>query len=213
MRLATGCLVLAFVITCHLPVSATTACADTGLMLNELMAGPARDWDGSGAFSSRDDEWVEVKNTGPSTLDLAGFFLTDGDTIPRFAFEGTLPPGARRLVFGSESYDWERAHGFPAFGLSLGNSGDAVLLWHVVGGDTVLVDAYTYTSHQAAADRSVGRSPEDGTTWALFDGLNPYTGATPPAGNGCAPTPAASNECTSTPARMASWGALKARHR
>src|SRR6476661_1012473 len=55
------------------------------LVLNEILAGPARDWDGSGTFSSRDDEWVELVNTGATPLDLGGFLITDGDSIPRYA--------------------------------------------------------------------------------------------------------------------------------
>ena len=66
--------------------------ADTALHLNEILAGPARDWDGSGAFSSRDDEWVEVVNTGGVALDGSSFYLTDGDSIPRFGFTGITSP-------------------------------------------------------------------------------------------------------------------------
>jgi hypothetical protein len=178
------------------------------LQLNEVLAGPARDWDGSGALSTRDDEWVELRNASAAPIDLAGFILTDRDSIPRFALSGTLGPGARRTVFGKESYDWEKANGQPAFGLSLGNSGDAVILWQIVGADTVVVDAYTYRSHEAAADRSVGRMNDDGP-WSLFDGLNPYTGTTLPAGSGCNPSPAAANDCAATAARRGTWGALK----
>jgi hypothetical protein len=182
------------------------------MMLNEFMAGPARDWDGTGTFSSRDDEWIEVRNPDAGTLDLAGYFLSDGDSIPRFAFSGTLGPHLLLMVFGRQSYDWERANGFPAFGLSLGNSGDAVLLWKVTAGDTVLVDSYSYRSHEAAADRSVGRLNDTGT-WGLFDGLNPYTGTTPPTGNQCDPTPGGSNLCGVTPAEAITWGRLKAIYR
>src|SRR5258708_4364252 len=71
------------------PLPVAVACADSPLKLNEIMAGPARDWDGSGAFSSRDDEWVELVNTSAGTLDLAGYFITDGDSIPRYALSGT----------------------------------------------------------------------------------------------------------------------------
>jgi len=48
--------------------------------ISEFMAGPARDWDGSGTFSSRDDEWVEIVNGGAVTADLTPYFLTDGDS-------------------------------------------------------------------------------------------------------------------------------------
>ncbi len=181
--------------------------------LNEILAGPARDWDGSGTFSSRDDEWIEIANGGTAAADLAGFFVTDGDSIPRYAFSGTLAPGEVRLVTGKMSYDWERANGQPAYGLSLGNSGDAVILWQVLGPDTVAVDAYTYKSHEAASDRSVGRSLEAGGEWQLFDALNPYTGTLLPAGNHCAPTPALPNACSSVPTRGSTWGALKATYR
>lgn len=179
-----------------------------GVRLNEILAGPARDWDGSGAFSSRDDEWIEIANAGTAVADLSGFFVTDGDTLPRYAFSGALAPGAVLLVTGKMSYDWERANGHPAFGLSLGNSGDTVLLWQVSGADTALVDTYTYRSHEAAADRACGRAI-DMAAWQLFDALNPYTGTLLPQGNLCAPTPGALNTCTSTPARPTSWGRVK----
>jgi len=179
------------------------------LRLNEILPGPARDWDGSGTFSSRDDEWIEVVNVGPVPIGLDGWFVTDGDSIPRFAFQGSLDPGARRMVTGRESYDWERASGFPAFGFSLANSGDAVLLWQVSAGETLLVDQYAYRSHEAAADRAIGRLPEGSGSWVLFDALNPYTGATPPPGTGCPPTPGESNACSTTPVRAASWGEVR----
>ena len=213
MRLAPAFASLALVLLPHLPAAATSACADSPLRLNEIMPGPARDWDGSGSFSSRDDEWVEVLNAGVATLDLSGYMLTDGDSIPRFAFAGTLDPGARLVVYGKNAYDWERNTGHPAFGLSLANSGDAVLLWQVAGPETLLVDQYAFRSHEAAADRAIGRVPDGDGGWALFDGLNPYTGATPPQGNGCGPTPGAPNACDSTPARAVTWGSLKSLYR
>src|SRR5688572_27184424 len=115
---------LAFVLAAAAAVlllTAPRARAQSPIKLNEFLAGPARDWDASGAVSTRDDEWVEIFNTGAAPVDLQGYLLTDGDRIPRFAFSGTLDPGAHRLVFGKDSWDWERANGYPAFGLSLGN--------------------------------------------------------------------------------------------
>jgi len=186
--------------------------ASTGFRINEIMAGPARDWDGSGAFSSRDDEWVELKNDSSGDLDLAGYFLTDGDSIPRFAFTGTLAAQARLMIFGGAAHAWEVANGFPAFGLSLGNSGDAVILWQVANGETLRVDSYAYRSHEAAADRSVGRLNDSGD-WTLFDGLNPYTGTTAPVGTRCNPSPGAQNLCETTPVQASTWGRIKLRYR
>jgi hypothetical protein len=189
MRLAPAVACLALAILPHLPAP-TSACADSPLRLNEIMAGPARDWDGSGAFSSRDDEWIELMNTGAVPLDLSGFLITDGDTIPRLALSGTLAAGARLVAYGKNSWDWE-----------------------IAGAETLLVDHYTYRSHEAAADRAIGRLPEGGADWALFDGLNPYTGATPPPGNGCNPTPGTQNVCGETPVRATTWGSVKSLYR
>jgi hypothetical protein len=212
MRLAFATTLLALAL-CPLSAATAPACAQSTLRLNEILAGPARDWDGSGAFSSRDDEWVEVVNGGTIAIDLSGHLLTDADRLPRYAFTGTLAAGAHLLVTGRASYDWERATGHPAFGLSLGNSGDAVMLWKVQGADTVLVDAYTYRSHEAATDRAIGRHPDGGGAWVLFDALNPYAGTTPPAGNGCAPTPGTPNVCGGTPTTATSWGRMKTLYR
>ncbi len=216
MRSLRSLVLLVLAVSFHLPAMAAPACArpaaTTSIRLNEILAGPTRDWDGSGAFSSRDDEWIEIANPGGSAADLAGLFVTDADSIPRYAFSGSLAGGAVLLVTGKTSYDWEKATGQPAFGLSLGNSGDAVILWQVVGADTVEVERYTFKSHEAAADRAIGRAPATGE-WQLFDGLNPYTGTLLPAGNGCAPTPGAANACGTTPTRRSTWGALKATYR
>jgi hypothetical protein len=193
---------------------AAPAGAQTGptLLLNEFIAGPARDWNGDGVFSTRDDEWVEIFNSGAETLDLSSYLLTDGDRLPRYAFSGTLGAGARRVVFGKDSYDWEKAQGYPAYGLSLSNSGDTVMLWQIAGAETLLVDSYVYKSHEAAADRAVGRLP-DGGSWALLDGLNPYVGTTPPPGTGCSPTPGLADVCDNTPVTPSTWGKLKALYR
>lgn len=177
--------------------------------VNELLPGPASDWNGDGATSSRDDEWVEIVNTGPGVADLSSLFLTDAGNTPRYAFTGLLATGERIIVFGGDAYDWERANGFPAFGLSLGNTGDEVKLWQVAAGETLLVDSVIYPSHAAAADRAIGRVPDGGETWVLLDGLNPYSGSAEPGGSGCQPTPDAPNGCDSTPTRGVSWGGLK----
>lgn len=211
MRLARLGITALLLLAVHLPSNAAPACAD-GLLLHEILAGPASDWDGSGAFSSRDDEWIEVFNSGTAPLDLSGYFVTDADSIPRYGFAGVLAPGGMLAVYGRQSVEWERANGQPVFGLSLGNSGDSVLLWRASGTDTTLVDRYDYRSHEAAADRASGRA--QGTlAWQVFDARNPYTGTVLPAGNGCAPTPGLPNACTTTSARPASWGHIKSLYR
>ena len=212
MRLAPAFLAAAIVAGTHLPVAARQACADGSVRLNEILAAPSHDWNGDAVFSSRDDEWVEIANTGTTDVTLEGFLLMDGDSIPRYAFSGTLAAGAVKVVYGRDSFDWEKATAHPAFGLSLGNGGDRVTLWHVAGADTAFVDGYTYATHISTADRSVGRSTATGE-WMLFDAENPYSGSALPGGSGCQPTPGAPNVCSSTPAHRASWGEIKTRYR
>lgn len=189
------------------------AIASSPVRLNEFLAGPARDWDGDGVLSTRDDEWIEIVNTGSTTVDLSSYYFTDGDSIPRFAFSGTLDPGGRRLVFGSESYAWEKATAHPAFGLSLGNTGDQVILWQVTGAESVVVDRYAYLAHEAAADRAVGRIPDGTGEWTLLDALNHYTGTLSPPATGCSPSPGWANTCSATETRRVSWGGLKQMYR
>lgn len=205
-------LVLFAILALGAPLLTHDAFAAPDVRLSEILAAPGRDWDGSGTFSSRDDEWIEIVNGGTGPADLSSYFITDGDSIPRFAFTGTLAPGATRLVTGAMSVEWERATAHPVFGLSLGNTGDQVILWQVVGRDTVRVDGYAYKTHESATDRAIGRTA-DGSEWKLEDGLNPYAGTALPSGTGCPPTPGAANNCGVTPARRTSWGGVKALYR
>jgi len=184
--------------------------------LNEILADPASDWDGDTGVDSRSDEWIEIVNIGGSPVDLSSFRLGDlsGDTSWRYGFDGTLAPGAVRIVYGSQAVAWERANGFPAFGLRLNNGGDTVFLFDVSSGDTLVVDQYAYANFEVVDDRATGRKPDGAGPWEIFDALNPYSGTTLPLGNGCPPTPGESNTCTaSVPVKHSTWGAIKMLYR
>jgi len=196
---------------------AATAMRATGttaadLELNEILAGPARDWDGDGIFDARADEWVEVANRTAAPIDLSPYRLSDADSTIRFGFSGTLAPGAVLLVTGKMSEDWERAAGRTATGLSLNNAGDTVILFRLTGLDTTAIDRKTYNSIEGATDRSTGRMGDDAASWTLFDGLNKYTGSGQPVGTGCVPTPGAANGCP-TSVSETTWGKIKMRFR
>ena len=180
-----------------------------GVVLNELLAGPARDWDGDGVFDARKDEWVEIRNDGAVPVDLAAYRVSDADSTIRYAFSGNLAPGSVLLVTGTMALDWQRAVGRTASGLSLNNAGDTVRLFRIGSADTVAVDVKTYNSIEGASDRSTGRL---GAGWTLFDSLNPYTGSGEPKGNGCPPTPGGGNGCT-TGVRQTTWGWIKDNYR
>lgn len=179
------------------------------LLVNEILADPASDWNGDQTTHSRDDEWVEIINASPASVDLTGLRLASADTTWRYEFSGTLGPGEVALVFGSDAYAWEQETGNPAFGLRLTNTGATIGLWRLSAADTVLVDEVTYSDEAAEDDRSAGRLDENIEEWVLYDGLNPYEGPAPPVSTGCPPTPGSTNECL-TPILESSWGAVKA---
>jgi hypothetical protein len=180
--------------------------------LSEILAGPARDWGGDGVFDARDDEWLEVGNYGPASVDLAPYRVSDADSTIRFAFSGSLAPGAVFVVTGAQALAWQRSVGRTATGLSLNNAGDTVILFRVGATDTTAVDVKTYNSIEGASDRSTGRLGVGGAAWVLFDALNKYTGSGQPPGTGCAPTPGFENACP-TPVSSTTWGKIKEAYR
>jgi len=185
--------------------------ASCDILLNEILAAPAQDWNGDGEVSSRDDEWVELYNSGAASADLSDLLLSDADSTIRIRLTGTLGAGEWLVVYGGHASGWQSDNGRSVTGLSLNNAGDVVRLWQVQGPDTVQIDAYQYKSHESTSDRASGRQP-DGGDWTLFDGLNPYGGSQEPAGTGCDPSPGAGNDCV-TQAQTSTWGRVKGAYR
>jgi hypothetical protein len=184
------------------------------LALNEFVADPARDWDGDGAVSSRDDEWIEIVNLGTAAVDLTGYRLADGTGRPvwRYEFSGVLEPAAVRVAYGSDSRAWEEAKGFPVYGLSLNNAGDCVRLYRIAGTDTSVIDSYTFTEASTRDDRAIGRRGDSPGVWLIFDAYNPCAATCDPQGTGCYPTPGSKNVC-STATESRTWGAIKSIYR
>jgi hypothetical protein len=198
-----------------LGVASSAAPVAAALLLSEILGDPARDWNGSGAADSRDDEWVEVLNTGPDAVDLAAYYLRDAlGSDPHLRLSGQLAAGEVRVFYGSDAVAWQMAQGMTVTGLSLNNAGDTVELHRGVPGEagSQLVDVYIYGDHEAEDDRSSGRLPSG--AWILFDYYLPYSGSLTPGGTGCVPSPGAVNVCNVNVAdERASWGALKRDYR
>ena len=186
--------------------------AGAQVLVNEILADPASDWDGDGELGSRTDEWVEVLNAGLASVDLSSYRLGDlsGGYTWRYGFSGVLDPGAVLVVYGTDSQAWQSANGFPVAGLSLNNTGDTVFLYKIEGGDTLVADSYAYIAHEVLDDRSTGRMAENTSEWRVFDALNPYSGTNPPLGTGCTPSPGEANACEPlVPVGETTWGAIK----
>lgn len=167
--------------------AATPAAAQ--IVFNEILPAPSTDWNSDGSFSSSEDEWIELINAGPDSVDTDGWFLTDATGTPRFGLAGPLAPGEPLFVTGELSADWESANGFSAVGLSLNNSGDTLELFQVAGGTTTSVDLVEYGS--LAADVSWGRDPDGTGAWRAFDLFD--------GGSGGQPTPGSPNDGLASP--------------
>jgi hypothetical protein len=194
-----------------LVVAASPAVAE--VVINEFLANPGRDWDGDGVVDARLDEWVEVYNPGPGTVDLTAYWLRDGlDEHPNLNLFGLLGPDQTAVFFGFHAVAWQAEHGAGSAGLSLNNGGDTVVLMKTDPDDPLnllIIDTFQYTSHVGVVDRACGRLP-DGGEWYLFDGLNPYAGTLFPQGTGCEPSPGTNNVCgEGTASALGSWSEVK----
>ena len=107
--------------------------ADAAVVLSEILADPARDWNGDSVLSSRDDEWVEVANSGSETVDLSEYFIRDAlGPEPQVRLRGVLAPGEVKVVYGSDAAAWQLSMGLAVSGLSWNNTGDPI--FRIAGG-------------------------------------------------------------------------------
>jgi hypothetical protein len=195
-----------------------TGPAAAQLVVNEILADPATDWDGDGTVDYRGDEWIEILNPGSVPVDLSAYGLRDASAgTPRIVLSGSLGAGEVLVVHGSAAVAWQEATGATVTGLSLNNGGDEVFLERREPGTDppvwTVVDHAVYPDHAADDDRACGWDTHR-TEWILYDGLAPYGGDREPAGTGCPPTPGAPNLCHGqVPDAGVSFGTVKALYR
>lgn len=135
------------------------------IVLNEIHADPAADLpgdaNGDGTRDSTDDEFIELVNTGNSTLDLSGWTLSDAASVRHTFPQGTNLPTDRAIVIfggGSPNGDFGGALVQTAAAnlLSLNNSGDTITLKNA-GGVTILEHSY---GSEAGDNQSISRDPD-----------------------------------------------------
>jgi len=96
-----------------------------------------------GNYPGTELEFIELKNTGNTTLDLSGIAFTEGI---RYTFpEGTLLPPQSFIVLASNGEAFRNFYGFSPFGTYLGNlsnSGEKITL---MTGDKERIISFTYS--------------------------------------------------------------------
>jgi hypothetical protein len=138
------------------------------LFLNEFMASNdttiADEW---GEF----DDWVEIYNDGPGSIDLGGMFLTDDFTQPtRFELPDTTLLEGQYLIIWCDN---DPEQGSWHTGFKLDAEGEEIGLFDTVAMGVGLIDSVLYG--QQLTDVSMGRIP-DGGNWQVMP--EPTPGAT-----------------------------------
>jgi len=155
--------------------AANSGCpAGNGLIFNEILYDPSNiglsgDANGDGVYDQNQDEFVEIVNANPYPVDLSGMSIWDSDTsalagTARFTFpSGTkLQPGKATVVFGggTPTGSFGQAQVFvstDASGLSLGNSGEIVLLRDSQGNEILRFNSDALSNNP---DESYTRFPD-----------------------------------------------------
>lgn len=201
-----------------LPASSARCELDPGIIINEVLADPATDWNGDGTIDAKNDEWIEVRNIDTVPIDLSDYWLRDssGD-VPDLQLSGVVDPGEHQVFTGSDAVAWQAANGLSTTGFALNNTGDLVQLLRTIPGTDPrqyeLMFAVSITDHAAEDDRSCGFDT-DHIEWLLFDAIFPYPGVQLPVGTGCAPSPGADNLCGDLVAsETTTFGTVKATYR
>ncbi len=141
------------------------------LIINEVFFGPAADLtgdaNGDGTREASGDEFIEIVNTGPGSVDISGFTLSDDDGGNPFTFPAStiLAENQAAVLFGggTPTGSFGGALVFTddgTIGTGLGNGGDLIELRDA---SAMLVDAIGYGNAGAVSgdsDQSVTRDPD-----------------------------------------------------
>jgi len=133
------------------------------VVLNEIHADPdaaAGDANGDGTVQSTADEFVEIVNSGPATLDVSGWTIADAiSTRHVFPPGSVVGAGCGVVVFGggspTGSFGAMLVQTASGGSLGLNNGGDTV----VVHDGTSVVASYAYGS-EGGGNQSLTRAPD-----------------------------------------------------
>ena len=153
-------IVTALVLTFFMP-----ARGEAALVINEFMADNGTTvTDPQGHY----DDWIEIYNSGPGTVDLGGMYLTDDPLNPtqwQFPTNTLLGQDSYLLVWADEDVLDSGLHA--SFKLSAG--GEQIGLYETDG--VSLVDSISFGNQ--SEDVSYGRFPNGGSSWYFMDAPSP----------------------------------------
>ncbi|MBK9018231.1 MAG: CotH kinase family protein [Saprospiraceae bacterium] len=155
------------------------------IVVNEFVASNSTYADEFGEF----DDWVELKNTGSSPVNIGGYYFSDNPASPlasqiptNNATATTIPAGGYLIVW----FDGQPAQGPLHVQPKLGAGGESIVITAADG--VTLVDSYTYTAQ--TTDISMGRFQDGTGSFAFMQPPSPNATNvnSPPATTAAMPT-------------------------
>ena len=136
----------------------------SGMVINEIHADPALligDANGDGIVDGVEDEFVEIVNNTPASVDLSGWTLADGlGTRHTFPAGSILISGCSVLVFGGGSPTGSFGNSLVQVSssgtLGLNGLGDMITLYNLA---SIVVASYSY-GLEGGDDQSLTRAPD-----------------------------------------------------
>lgn len=115
------------------------------------------------------DDWVEIYNAGAAAVNLGGLTLSDSWGNPtRYSFPDTLLPAESLLLVWCDGEPWE---GIWHAEFKLSALGEELGLFHRAESGLTPLDTLSFGP--LGSDLSLGRNPDGGPLWQLFDTPSP----------------------------------------
>ncbi len=138
------------------------------IYINELMSNNQDIIDEDG----EQDDWFELYNASPNTINLVGWYLTDDINEPdKFKFESDFYIESNGFKLLWADGDEENYLNHVSFKLS--SAGENLALFRKEGDNFILVDQITFPN--LSANTSYGRSTDGGDNWQQFGRYTPGT--------------------------------------
>lgn len=106
-------------------------------------------------YSPSSDDWIEIYNPDPETIDLGAFRIRDSTENNKLDLSGNIPP------LGFAVFEWSN---------KLNNSGDIIKL--ILISDNSSIDQITYGNQGGLiapdVSQSAGRSSDGASNWTIF---------------------------------------------
>jgi Lamin Tail Domain len=137
------------------------------LFINEFMASSTTCCPDDDGGTQEFDDWIEIYNSGASTVDLSGMYLSDDLSDPfksKIPNGVTIPAGGFLLFWADEQGSQGPLH----MNFKLSKGGEAVGLFYKDGRP---IDSKTFSGQDD--DKSFGRSVNGGGTWQQFTSPTP----------------------------------------